>query len=146
MSGLRLSVAQKIVLGCAVIGLAFLFLIVPYQAVRSPGSPAQVSGSAGYHFIFSQPDAVDCTEAIARSIGQDRPVSIRGGCRTYVDKGTLVLSVLAYLCGVLALLALMSVGSARRPPQTTNREQFRYGEADDRNRRGTIPPTPTPLI
>ena len=146
MIALRLSLSQRIVVGCALIGLALMFLIVPYQAVWGPGDPDQVAGSAGYHLIFSPPDAVDCTEAVGRSLRQNSAASFRSGCRNYLNSGQLVLSVLAYVCGILSILMLMAVTSKRRQSEPTNPVQFRYGEEADTKERRTIPSAPTPLM
>lgn len=146
MSALRLSLSQRIVVGCALIGLAVMFLIVPYQAVWGPGDPDQVAGPAGYHLVFSPPDAVDCTEAVGRSLRRNSAVSFRTGCRNYLNTEQLVLSVFAYACGVISILILMAVTSKRGPLEPARPAQFRYGEGTDAKERRTVPSAPTPLM
>lgn len=145
MIGLQLDVSQRIVIACALVGMALMFLIVPYQSVYRPGDSRQVSGSAGYHFIFAMPDAVDCIETVGRSVRQPGAVSLRGGCRNYLDVGRLVLSLLAFVCGSLTILLLMSL-KKRRSFKSNKSAQFRYGQAGPPNDPRPIPSTPSPVI
>lgn len=147
--GFRISRSQKIVIACALIGLGVLLLIVPYRAVHNPGDLSQISGSVGYHFILTPPDTVACEDAVGRSLRQNRAVSVRlgrSGCRNYLNGAQLTVSVFAYVCGVLAILVLMSVNSERRSSKPIKPVQFRYGEGGSLEQRATIPGAPTPIM